>query len=215
YTAGVDVWDSPAGFSSCAALPLMLMLLNWRTSTGLPLPPPSANSAQCASLFRSLLRSVTDVLKSEDLCFSLIKSSEMPMRSSETVWACTPASAQNSSCAMLTNSSFSENECVMNIMRDLAYYQTAIDTYLQSPLHKPEKEKTLLGPTLGVIQDLRKNCSLVETGEHNSFEDAPGRWESDSFKNRQKMCKMMRGFHVRTITINRAVGYISSGDHRK
>uniref|UniRef100_A0A3B3UUZ7 Interleukin-12 subunit alpha n=1 Tax=Poecilia latipinna TaxID=48699 RepID=A0A3B3UUZ7_9TELE len=184
----------PAGFSSCAALMLMLMLLNWRTSTGLPLPlpPPSANSAQCASLFRSLLRSVTDVLKSKLVL-----------------------SPQNSSCAMLTNSSFSENECVMNIMRDLAYYQTAIDTYLQSPLHKPEKEKTLLGPTLGVIQDLRKNCSLVETGEHNSFEDAPGRWESDSFKNRQKMCKMMRGFHVRAITINRAVGYISSGDHRK
>ncbi|PWA20252.1 hypothetical protein CCH79_00003923 [Gambusia affinis] len=194
------------------------MLLNWRTSTGLPLPQPQPsanNSAQCASLFRSLLLSVTEVLKSKDLCFSLIKSYEMPMRSSETVRVCTPASTQNSGCGMLINSSFSENECVMNIMRDLAYYHTAIETYLKSPLHRPETEIPLLSPTLGILRDLRKNCSPMETAEHNSTEDAPGRWGNSSYVNRQKMCKMMRGFHVRAITINRVVGYISSGDHRK
>ncbi|XP_032446287.1 interleukin-12 subunit alpha [Xiphophorus hellerii] len=215
--AGVDV--SPAGFSSCAALPLMLMLLNWRTSTGLPLPPSANNSAQCASLFRNLLLSVTEVLKSEDLCSNLIKSNEMPIRSSETVRACSPASTQNSGCGMLSNSSFnssfSENECVMNIMRDLAFYHTAIETYLKSPLHRPETEIPLLSPTLGILRDLRKNCSSMETGERNPSEDAPGRWGNASYVNRQKMCKMMRGFHVRAVTINRAVGYISSGDHRK
>uniref|UniRef100_A0A3B5LZT1 Interleukin-12 subunit alpha n=1 Tax=Xiphophorus couchianus TaxID=32473 RepID=A0A3B5LZT1_9TELE len=186
-------------FSSCAALPLMLMLLNWRTSTGLPLPPSANNSAQCASLFRDLLLSVTEVLK--NLCSSLIKSNEMPMRSSETVRACSPASTQN--------------ECVMNIMRDLAFYHTAIETYLKSPLHRPETEIPLLSPTLGILRDLRKNCSSMETGERNSSEDAPDRWGNASYVNRQKMCKMMRGFHVRAVTINRAVGYISSGDHRK
>lgn len=40
-------------------------------------------------------------------------------------------------------------------------------------------------------------------------------WGSNSFNNRQKMCKMMRGFYTRTITINRALGYIASGEHRK
>ncbi|XP_054901548.1 interleukin-12 subunit alpha [Poeciliopsis prolifica] len=193
----------------------MLMLLGWRTSTGLPLPPSANNSAQCASLFRSLLLSVKEVLKSEDLCFSLIKSSEMPLRSSETVRTCSPASTQSSGCSTLINSSFSENECVMNIMRDLAYYRTAIETYLKTPLHRPETEIPLLSPTLGIIRDLRENCSPKETGEHNPSEDAPGRWGNTSYANRQKMCKMMRGFHVRAITINRAVGYISSGDFRK
>lgn len=40
-------------------------------------------------------------------------------------------------------------------------------------------------------------------------------WSSDTFSNRQEMCEMMRGFYIRTITINRAVSYISSGEHRK
>lgn len=46
-------------------------------------------------------------------------------------------------------------------------------------------------------------------------EDAAQMWGDDTFSNRQEMCKMMRGFYARTITINRAMGYISSGDHRK
>lgn len=45
--------------------------------------------------------------------------------------------------------------------------------------------------------------------------DAAQMWGTDTFSNRQEMCKMLRGFYVRTITINRAMGYISSGDHRK
>ncbi len=48
-----------------------------------------------------------------------------------------------------------------------------------------------------------------------SQEDAAQMWGEDTFSNRQEMCKMMRGFHIRTITINRAMGYIASGDHTK
>ncbi|KAM4742067.1 interleukin-12 subunit alpha [Anableps anableps] len=158
-------------FSSCATLLLLLLALNWRTSTGLPVPLSADNTAHCPTLFKSLLLNVTDLLKS------------------------------NSSCMMLINSSFSENECVMNIMRDLAYYDTAIETYLKSPLHRPEKEIPLLRLTLGIIKDLRMGGVSL--------------WNNSSYINRQKMCKMMRGFHVRAITINRAMGYISSGDHRK
>lgn len=45
-------------------------------------------------------------------------------------------------------------------MKDLAYYDAAIESYLQSQLHKPEKEETRLRPVLAVIQDLRKVCVL-------------------------------------------------------
>ncbi|KAM4590304.1 interleukin-12 subunit alpha [Fundulus diaphanus] len=192
-------------FSSCATLLLLqLLALNWRTSVALPLPGSADKSAQCASLFKSLLLNVKELLKSK--CKLLQNNSKYLM--------CV-LSPQNSGCAILVNSSFSESECVMNIMKDLAYYDAAIESYLESPLHMPEKEVPLLSPTLGIIQNLRKNCSSVANEGQYSSEDAANLWKNNSFVNRQKMCKMMRGFHVRAITINRAVGYISSGEHRK
>lgn len=50
---------------------------------------------------------------------------------------------------------------------------------------------------------------------HVILQDVAQMWGSDTYTNRQEMCKMMRGFYVRAITINRAMGYISSGEHRK
>ncbi|XP_039640412.1 interleukin-12 subunit alpha [Perca fluviatilis] len=133
----------------------------------------------------------------------------------DTALACAPSLTQNSGCMMQRNSSFNESECLMNIMEDLAHYDAAIKSYINSPLRSPE-EKDALRPTLGIIQSLRKNCSLMPNGVSNSSEeDAAQMWGSDTFSNRQKMCKKMRGFHVRTITINRAICYISSGEHRK
>ncbi|KAM9733352.1 interleukin-12 subunit alpha [Menidia menidia] len=125
-------------------------------------------------------------------------------------------SLQNSGCMMQTKSSFNESECVQSIFRDLAFYDSAIQHYLKSSYYRPEIEDPLLSPTLGIIQNLRKNCSLMSDGGNYSTEDdASTMWEKNSFENRKKMCKMMRGFHARTITFNRAMGYISSGDHRK
>ncbi|XP_041851214.1 interleukin-12 subunit alpha [Melanotaenia boesemani] len=199
-------------FSVCLLLPT----LNWRTSTGLPVPNLSADNKNCASLFKSLLLNVAELLSSEDLCHGLIPSNEMTMWSSDTVQACAPNLTQNSSCMMQRNSSFSESECLRSIIKDLAYYKASIQHYLQSDLNMRDKEVPLLTPTVEIIEALIKNCSLMANGE-NSFSEtvAANMWKEDSYKNRQKMCKMMRGFHVRAITINRAMGYISSGDHRK
>ncbi|XP_047247599.1 interleukin-12 subunit alpha [Girardinichthys multiradiatus] len=194
---------------------MLLLALNLHASTGLPLPLSAENSTQCALLFKSLRLNITKLLKSEDLCYGLIQSNEVTVRGVETVQACAPSGTQNSGCVMLTNSSFNESECVINIMRDLAYYDAAISSYLESPLYRPDKEVPLLSPTLGLIQDLRKNCSPETQRGHNSSEDTDNLWNNDSYINRQKMCKIMRGFHARAITINRAIGYISSGDHRK
>lgn len=46
-------------------------------------------------------------------------------------------------------------------------------------------------------------------------DDTLKRWGDNTFGKRQEMCKIMRGFHARAITINRAMGYIASGEHRK
>uniref|UniRef100_A0A8C6NMW4 Interleukin-12 subunit alpha n=1 Tax=Nothobranchius furzeri TaxID=105023 RepID=A0A8C6NMW4_NOTFU len=202
-----------ADFASC----VLMLTLNWRTSTGLPLPSPSTNEdVFCTSLFKTLLTSITDLLKTEELCHSLITSNEVTVPSVKTVQSCTPTMTRNSSCMMPSDLSFSESDCRRNIMKDLAYYGAAIHSYLQSPLHMPEKEAPPLNSILRVIQTLRTSCSsTANRGTDSSEVEASGLWQGDSFTNRQKMCKMMRGFHVRTITINRAMGYISSGDHRK
>lgn len=204
----------------------------------------------------------------------------------------------------MSSSFSSQSECRRSITKDLAFYDAAIRSYLQSQLHRPDQEEILLGPVLRIIHDLREVGSLsysendrrnverisweitflsslsicflvcaglcsnsqrrershggtlfcsclvpylhllaatemntskqlfvlfVLTLEEVSCEtdesffcvlfvfqgEAADMWRNDSFTNRQKMCKMMRGFYVRAITINRAMGYISSGDHRK
>ncbi|XP_033488139.1 interleukin-12 subunit alpha [Epinephelus lanceolatus] len=199
-------------FASCA----LLLILSWRTSTGLPVPSLSTEKCEeCSSLFKSLQLDIKGLLNSS-VCHG-IPTADMEMTSTaETVQACAPALTQNPGCNAPRSSSFSESECLRNIMKDLAHYTAVIESYRNSTIRDPEGEAALLNTTLGIIHSLRKNCSLMpDGGNDTSKEDLAHTWGNDSFSNRQKMCKMMRAFHVRTITFNRAMGYISSGDHRK
>ncbi|XP_036070853.1 interleukin-12 subunit alpha [Oryzias melastigma] len=198
-------------FTSCA----LLLTWSWRTSTAVPVRAPGAGrDQQCAALFKDLLFSTRGNFI-EDLCHGMIPFSDVTLRSAETVYACAPNPTENSNCWMQRNSSFSESECMRNIMKDLAFYDAAMQSYLKSDLSRPEIEIPPLRHTLTIIQELRRGCSLTANGDISSMEDSTNLWPNDSFKNRQKMCKMMKGLHVRSITINRALGYISSGDHRK
>ncbi|XP_068568066.1 interleukin-12 subunit alpha [Cebidichthys violaceus] len=200
-------------FASC----VLLLTLSWRTSTGLPVRTLSTEKCgDCPPLFKNLLVKITELLSSDVLCFGIAFDRMMVRSQAETVLACAPSLTQNSSCSMQRNSSFSESECLRNIRKDLAYYAAALQSYIILPLRSPDQEVALLSPTLEIIESLRKNCSLMLNGDNDSSEeDAAQMWGDDTFSNRQKMCKMMRGFHVRTITINRAMGYIASGDHRQ
>ncbi|XP_069003429.1 interleukin-12 subunit alpha [Embiotoca jacksoni] len=205
-----------ANFNIYLASCVLLLTLSWRTSTAVPLPTPiTDNNAHCSSLFKSLLLNIPELLDSV-LCYG-ITSDKVELRSeTETVQACAPTLTRNTSCMVQRNSSFNESECQRNIMKDLAHYDAVIQSYLNSTLRSPEIEGALLGTTLGMIQSLRKNCSLNPNGENDSSEeDAAQMWGDNTFNNRHKMCKILRGFHIRTITINRVIGYISSGDHRK
>ncbi|XP_030599980.1 interleukin-12 subunit alpha [Archocentrus centrarchus] len=199
--------------ASCA---LLLLTLNWRTSTGLPVPAPSPGTDdQCSDLYRRLLLNISNALSSGTLSYG-IPSEKVEVRGAgETVLACAPTQTQNSNCMMQRNFSFSESECLKNIMKDLAYYGDAIQSYLEHPLKSPNKEAELLNPIVEIIQSLTKNCFPQQNGENQSTKEDAKVWGNDSFTNRLEMYKMMRGFHIRAITINRAIGYIASGDHRK
>uniref|UniRef100_A0A671U173 Interleukin 12a n=1 Tax=Sparus aurata TaxID=8175 RepID=A0A671U173_SPAAU len=184
---------------------LLLLTSSWRAASGLPLRTLSPERCEeCSSLFRSLLLNISGLPKNT-LCYGIPPSKAVVKSTADTVLACAPT--QHSGCMMQRNSSFSESECMRNIMKDLAHYDAVIQSYLRIA-HVP-----LLNPTLGIIQDLRKKCSPMADGDNDASEVFFS-WKNDSFMDRQEMCKMMRGFYARLITINRAMGYISSGDHR-
>ncbi|KAF7660421.1 hypothetical protein LDENG_00282320 [Lucifuga dentata] len=157
--------------------------------------------AQCAALCKTLLLNITQLLSNGVTCFGINYDKMVVNTKTETVVACAP---------MLT-----QNECLENIMKDLAHYAAAFQSYLNFPLKNREEEVPLLKSTLGIIQSLRKDCSLMPNEEQDSSSEEDDMWGNDTFDNRQKMCKMLKGFHIRTITINRAMGYISSGEHRQ
>ncbi|XP_074536380.1 interleukin-12 subunit alpha [Halichoeres trimaculatus] len=200
-------------FSNCV---LLLLTLSSRTSTGLPVRAlGSEKSKDCSLQFRALLLNVTQLLSNDVLCYGIPTDKMVVKSKSDTAMACAPNLAQKPGCMIQRNSTFSESECMSNIMKDLAHYSAAIKSYLNSALRNKEEEEELLRPTLGMIQSLRKNCSLMpDEDEDPSEAEAAQLWRGTSFSNRKEMCKMMRGFYVRTITINRAMGYIASGDHK-
>ncbi|XP_029026802.1 interleukin-12 subunit alpha [Betta splendens] len=203
-------------FTRCALLLLLLTTLNWRTSTAGPVLAPALSAekcAQCSSLFGNLLINITTLLKSGDICYA-IPSDAVLIHNAETLQACAPTVTQQSGCMMQRDSPFSESECMKNIMKDLSHYDAAIESYLTQPRRNAVNETELLRSTQEMIKSLMKHCSL-DGGSGSSEWDAAPLWGNNTFDNRQVMCKMMKGFHIRAITINRAMGYISSGDHRK
>uniref|UniRef100_A0AAY5E8J1 Uncharacterized protein n=1 Tax=Electrophorus electricus TaxID=8005 RepID=A0AAY5E8J1_ELEEL len=44
-------------------------------------------------------------------------------------------------------------------------------------------------------------------------EQSPG--PVDSFEERMSLCKQLKGFHLRAVTMNRALGYVSAGDYKR
>ncbi|XP_033833309.1 interleukin-12 subunit alpha [Periophthalmus magnuspinnatus] len=158
----------------------------------------TSECAQRAPLFRSLLSEVSDLLKNNVLWYGINSDRIHPTNSSDTVQACAP-----------------KNECWKNIVKDLAHYEAIISSYIElKDLRHPDEEVPPLRQTLQMIQNLLKSCPFTLTEEGSVKEDVSGLWvRNSSYSNRQKMLMMMRAFHIRTITFNRAVGYIASGEH--
>ncbi|XP_004543627.3 interleukin-12 subunit alpha [Maylandia zebra] len=197
---------------------VLLLSLSWRTSEALPVPAPSPGTGgQCADFYKMLLLNISKALDSIYLSDG-IQSEKIEMRNTgETVLACAPTLTQNLGCVTQRNSSFSETECLKNIKKDLLYYHEAIASYLTGPLKNRPEEIRLLSPIVEITKNLTENCFPQLDVENLPSKDAKvwGTLAIQSYNNRLEMNKMMKGFHIRAITINRAIGYISSGDHRK
>ncbi|KAJ7984032.1 hypothetical protein DPEC_G00367600 [Dallia pectoralis] len=103
--------------------------------------------------------------------------------------------------ALLDNSA-----CLRNISEDLRHYVVSLKAYKQA--------QTTLNSTVILTDKLLHSCITPDV--ETSIQLADSKLTSgNSVDQRVHLCKVLKGFYLRIITISRAIGYISAGDHKK
>uniref|UniRef100_A0A3P9KXI3 Interleukin-12 subunit alpha n=1 Tax=Oryzias latipes TaxID=8090 RepID=A0A3P9KXI3_ORYLA len=188
-------------YSAPALLLLMLSLPMWQISESLPVMSTTPMNDSCVNSARMLLKNITEALTQTEL-FTGINCTEQNMElntNTNTPFVCAPKEA---TCLGKTKVDFNQESCLSNIWRDLSHYYkffTAQPDLLRVPT---------------VIHSLRKlmeNCFVKSNLKPN---EAPVNHAS-TYSERLNLCKTLRGFQVRTITVSRAISYMSSGEHTK
>ncbi|XP_027009101.1 interleukin-12 subunit alpha isoform X2 [Tachysurus fulvidraco] len=125
----------------------------------------------------------------------------------QTASVCQPI--QDVTCSDEKTSPFSQTKCLQNIANDLHYHETMLDKYVKTLDERPNDESVNELRTLTEsIQYLQQRCKLLPKPETSKNMWTP----TNSFEDRMDLCKQLKGFQVRTITINRALGYICAGE---
>ncbi|KAG1958820.1 interleukin-12 subunit alpha-like [Pimephales promelas] len=157
--------------------------------------PLSLTGTTCNALARSLLWNVSAVLAMDHLFsgFDCTQQNAKVHLRTQTVATCTP---QNADCARSTVLNIDENECLKRILEDLLYYRETFQAYSNPEL------KTVVRS----IDDLMQNCFSVSVMDKSPAEVLMD--HQNSFQERLKLCKVLKGFNLRTITINRVFNYI-------
>ncbi|KAK6302499.1 hypothetical protein J4Q44_G00268540 [Coregonus suidteri] len=170
----------------------------------------------CVATAQTLLWIITEALAQEHL-FKGINCTDQGMElntRTQTVEVCAPktkSTQQHSTCSRVTNLEFDQDKCLRNIEEDLHCYSDMLQAI----------DPKLLGPNvLQNLREIKENCfSLSLLGDWSSQQDTQGcrptqgTVNQNPFDERLHLCKVLKGFQVRTITINRIIGYIHAGEH--
>ncbi|XP_066509018.1 interleukin-12 subunit alpha [Hoplias malabaricus] len=183
--------------------------------------PQGTSTDHCTKHAKSLLdtlkKSVLDTALEKDsisnTLFHGFNCTELPAEvtpNSQTVTACQPT--QDGTCSGQSSSSFSEPECLKNIRGDLQYYLIMLGDYVET-LNRDQKSQAIavVNSISESIRTLQTECPLLQ----ETVTRPKMSWGGDPFDDRMNLCKHLKGFHVRAITINRALGYISAGEYKK
>ncbi|KAA0702506.1 IQCJ-SCHIP1 readthrough transcript protein [Triplophysa tibetana] len=158
-------------------------------ATGHPVPSDSQQCAACSPHARSLLTNLSQLMDKEG-------QAKHPHLFAG--FNCTEQTTQMipfTQTAVVCQPITAATECVRNIRDDLWYYNHILKSYVDG--------------VQNAVQDL--NPLLKATKTLMSWDV----WQGSPFDDRLSLCKTLKGFHIRAITMNRALGYIASGDHRK
>ncbi|XP_060773663.1 interleukin-12 subunit alpha [Neoarius graeffei] len=118
--------------------------------------------------------------------------------STRTLSTCTP---ENLLCLESDDFAFDQDECLQSVLEDLRYYWAIFKSY-----HDPEQ--ILEQSVLRSLENLIQSCfsaTLLDAAQAQISMD-----NENSFERRLKLCKVLKGFQVRTITINRVLNHVVS-----
>ncbi|XP_071374643.1 interleukin-12 subunit alpha [Centroberyx affinis] len=194
-------------YSTPALLLLVLTCPLWQVSQSSPVQPMRKGQVtdSCVFYAQSLLWNITDALTQNNLFKGIdcmAQSVELNMES-RTASVCAP---EESTCSGVTKSEFDQESCLTNIGEDLLYYSNLLGA-------QPDPEHLLSPTVLFSLRELMENCFAWSLSKDSALNEAPDR--PSTYEERLHLCKVLKGFQVRTITINRVIGYINSGEHNK
>ncbi|XP_022078945.1 interleukin-12 subunit alpha [Acanthochromis polyacanthus] len=193
--------------STPALLLLVLTCSVWQLSQSLPVKGKEPITDSCVLHAQTLLRSITEVLRnSTDAQRNLFSGIDCMAQNmvlnmeTNTPSVCSP---EGSTCSGITKLEFDQDSCMTDMKKDLNHYYKFLAAHSDS----------LLGQTvLPSLRELMENCfQLPLPGDIK--EAAADR--ASTYDERLNLCKVLKGFQVRTITINRVIGYMKSDEHTK
>ncbi|XP_053351538.1 interleukin-12 subunit alpha [Clarias gariepinus] len=155
----------------------------------------------CQGLGRALLQEATDVLEMDQL-FRGLNCSEQSAElrpSKKTLSVCTPQSLMCSEGTL--NFTFDQDECLQSVVEDLQYYRATFKSY-------GDPDRILEQSVIKSIENLMQSCfsTTFLDGDLVKISVDP----KSSFERRLKLCKVLKGFQIRTITINRVLNHVIS-----
>uniref|UniRef100_A0A3Q1EJ45 Interleukin-12 subunit alpha-like n=1 Tax=Acanthochromis polyacanthus TaxID=80966 RepID=A0A3Q1EJ45_9TELE len=180
-------------YSTPALLLLVLTCSVWQLSQSLPVKGKEPITDSCVLHAQTLLRSITEVLRNstDRNLFSGIDCMAQNMvlnMETNTPSVCSPeVSAETTSDTLFSPI---KDSCMTDMKKDLNHYYKFLAAHSDS----------LLGQT--VLPSLRE---LMEAAADRA----------STYDERLNLCKVLKGFQVRTITINRVIGYMKSDEHTK
>ncbi|XP_008332193.1 interleukin-12 subunit alpha [Cynoglossus semilaevis] len=192
----------------CFTPALLLLGLScslWQISQALPMKTTARVTDSCVLHAHTLLQNISGALTQNKLFSGIDCSKQSVELNSETntTFDCTPTGL---TCSGDTKSTFDQDSCLDSIVKDLHFYYQFLTSH-------PDPD-SLLGPTVLLsIRELVKKCFTWSTADFaltQAVED-----HSTTFDQRLRLCKVLRGFQIRTITINRAIGYMHAEENQK
>ncbi|XP_075954377.1 interleukin-12 subunit alpha-like [Anarhichas minor] len=185
---------------------LLLMLTCPQVSQSVPVMRKGPLTESCVVYAQMLLQNITDTLTQNKLFTGIdcINQSVELNLETNTPSVCAP---KESTCSGTVKSEFDQESCLTNIGEDLHHYYKFLAA-------QPDPD-SLLGPTvLFRLREIMENCFTWSLPTDLASMEAAAERES-TYEERLSLCKVLKGFRVRSITINRAISYMNSGDHTK
>ncbi|KAF7652972.1 hypothetical protein LDENG_00088800 [Lucifuga dentata] len=180
-----------------ALLLLMLSSPVWHVSQSLPVTGKGSMTDSCVFYAQSLLEKITDALTQNST----------EQNSLFTGIDCTKQNVQLNMETGTASVCAPKESCLTSIGKDLLYYYELLAA-------QPDPQNFLSPTVLFSLRELMENCFAGSRPKDFPLKEVSAE-HPNTYDERLKLCKVLKGFQVSTITINRVIGYISSGEHDK